>query len=99
MAGVKIFEQVLKKDNDGNIISKIAILQCDDMNINDIDNLHNSLIEYVDESSPTLFIEHTLSDPYTRVIISGIDKLNFKNKIQIDRKKKLNKINKLNGFQ
>jgi hypothetical protein len=84
----RIFEQVLKKDKKGNIISKFAIMQ----NL-DPSQLNIYLAKYCSNVPCNFFVDIKLNDPWTRVIISGIDKLPFLNESQKIRYDKLKKIN------
>ena len=85
---VEIFDQVLKRDKDGNVISKFAILRC-----LDTDTLNQSIAQYVDHTYHNHFINITLCDPWTRVIISGINELKYFDDETIERRNKLKKLN------
>ena len=91
----QIFEQVLKRDKDDNIISKIAILR----NF-DTEQLQEDIVKYWGDSKANMFVDKALTDPYTRVIISGINELKYYNikahKLLRERVNKLDKITKNN---
>lgn len=80
----QIFEQVLK---DG--VSKMAILY----NL-DTDQLKKDLAKYCGNVPCNLFIDITLTNPWTYLIISNINKLKFLTEEQRIRKDKLEKLNK-----
>lgn len=86
----QIFEQVLKKDKDNNVISKIAILR----NL-DVDQLNKDLVKYCDNVPCNLFVDIKLNDPWTRLVISGINELKYLTREQRLRLEKLNKLNDL----
>lgn len=83
----QIFQQVLKKDKDGNVISKMAIL------INtDTEQLQKDIYKYIGEVPCNLFIDIKLNNPWTYLIISGIGNLKYLTEEQRIRKQKLEKI-------
>ena len=87
---VEIFDQVLKRDKDGNVISKFAILMCLDR-----DTLNQAIAQYVGKVPHNQFVNITLCDPWTRVIISGITDLKLSTPETIERRNKLEKLNNI----
>ena len=91
----QIIEQILKKDKDDNIISKLAILR----NL-DTEQLNKDLDKYCGKTYRNVFVDKTLLDPWTRLVISGINDLKYDNletyKILSERRNKLNEIIKNN---
>lgn len=91
----QIIEQVLKKDKDGKIISKMAILRNLDTN-----QLNQDLIKYCGKTPCNLFVDKTLLYPWTRLVISGINDLKYDKletyKLISERRNKLNEIIKNN---
>lgn len=68
---VQILEQVLHND-EGIEVGKIAILVCMDLS-----RLNKAVARYVGDVKHNQFIESNLMNPWTRVIISGINKLDY----------------------
>ncbi len=87
MSTTKIFEQILKKEND-KVISKMAIL----FNL-DTHQLEKDLNKYCGKVPCNLFVDITLTNPWTYLVISGITSLKLLTEEQMIRKQKLNKLN------
>lgn len=68
---VKIIEQELHND-DGVKVGKVAILFC-----LDLEKLNNAVVKYVGDERHNQFVDITCCDPWYRLIISGIDKLDY----------------------
>jgi len=91
---VEIFDQVLKRDKDGNVISKFAILRC-----LDTDTLNQAIAKYVSDVPHNQFVDISLGYPCVRMIISGIGKLKYFDNESIERRNKLKKLNDISdGF-
>lgn len=87
-----IFEQILKKDKNNNIISKFAILK----NLN-TDQLNKDLNKYCGETPRNIFVDIRIIDPWTRIVISNINDLKY---YDLDIYKKLSeRINKLEKIE
>jgi hypothetical protein len=68
---VKIIEQELHND-DGVKVGKVAILFC-----LDVEKLNNAVANYVGDERHNQFIDITCCNPWYRLIISGIDKIDY----------------------
>jgi hypothetical protein len=97
MKDARIFEQILLKDSDGKTISKFAILQGGLNSDNPTQFINEITCKYWGDALANQFIDIKLNNPWTRVIISGIDKLLLENfdsfLLKRDRLEKLKKIN------
>lgn len=106
---VKIFEQVLLKDKNGKTVSKLGILVGGLYTDNPTETMNEAVKKYWGDAKANEFIDIKLNNPWTRVIISNINDLEFQDfdvflnnkerneKISIknrERKKKLEIINK-----
>jgi len=67
----KIVEQILHNDN-GERVGKLAIIFSMDLK-----ELENDIIKYVGDVKHNQFVDITLLNPWTRVIISGINQLDY----------------------
>lgn len=82
----KIIEQVLHNDS-GEKVGKIAIMFC-----MDLDELKKSVAKYVGDVPHNQFTDITFLNPWTRVIISGINKLDFHSFEAIKRNQKIDEL-------
>ena len=71
MEEVKIIEQDLHSDS-GVKVGKVAIIFCLDLK-----KLQKAIIEYVGDTPHNQFVDITCQNPWYRLIISGIDKLDL----------------------
>ena len=77
MNDVQIFQQVLK-NNKGEIVGKVAILRGGLHSDQPTKIMNEAVSKYVGDAKHNQFINIEMNDPWTRLIISGINKLDFK---------------------
>jgi len=96
-ANVQIFEQDLLVKN-GVVIAKLAILRGGLYSDNPTEIMNNVVKKYVGNTPICQFVNIKLNDPWTRVIIYGINELKYYDfdnyKLLMTRIAKLDKINK-----
>lgn len=76
MKDLEIFEQETKKNN--KVVGKIAILRGGLQSEKPITFMNEAVSTYVGRKGHNEFVEITLDNPYVRVIVSGINELDFK---------------------
>jgi hypothetical protein len=72
MNDVKLFDQHLKDDK-GNIVGKVAILVGGINSDNPKEFMDNAVSEYVGREGHNQFVEIHLDNPWTRVLVKGIN--------------------------
>lgn len=72
MDDVKLFDQHLKDDK-GNIVGKVAILVGGINSDNPKEFMDNAVSEYVGREGHNQFVEIHLDNPWTRVLVKGIN--------------------------
>ena len=87
MKNAEIFEQELK--NGDKIVGKVAILRGGLNTDNPTGILNAAVSQYVERTGYNEFVEIYLDNPWVRVIVSGINELDFKPLID----QKLSKLN------
>jgi hypothetical protein len=75
MNGVEIFEQPLCKD--GREVGKVAFLRGGLNTDNPMGIMKEAVSEYVNTKGYNEFIEIHMDNPWVRVIVSGINKVNY----------------------
>lgn len=76
MEDVEIFEQLLKNDN--QVVGKIAIIRGGLNTDNPTGLLNAAVSEYVGNTGYNEFVEIFLDNPWVRVVMSGINEIDFK---------------------
>jgi hypothetical protein len=76
MEDIEIFEQLLKNDNK-KIVGKIAIIRGGLNTDNPTALLNAAVSEYVQNTGYNEFVEIFLDNPWTRVVMSGINEIKF----------------------
>lgn len=79
MSEFEIFEYDLLKDQNGKVISKFAIIVGGLNSDNPFNAVNTAVSKYVGKELHNQFVDIKLNNPWTRVIISGIDKLPLQN--------------------
>ncbi len=77
MKDVKIFVQQLK-DETGNIVGKIVILVGGVKSDNPKEYMDSAINKYVGNEGHNQFVEIHLDNPWTRVLIKGINNIPFR---------------------
>lgn len=99
MNDVEIFEQVLL-EKDGKVISKFAVIVGGGLSTdNPTEEINNAVVKYTNGVPHNQFVNIKLNNPWTRVVISGINQLKFfdyneKGLKQMERWHKLNQLTK-----
>lgn len=89
--GYKIHEEIIK-DDDGNKIGKIAIIVGGIHTDNPSLEMNKVVKKYVGDTPCCQFVEMTLCNPWTRIIISGINEFPFHTMEVLKRDEKIKKI-------
>jgi hypothetical protein len=76
MEDVEIFEQLLKNNN--QVVGKIAIIRGGLNTDNPTGLLNAAVSEYVETTGYNEFVEIFLDNPWIRVVMSGINEIDFK---------------------
>lgn len=98
MNDIEIFEQVLL-EKDGEVISKFAIIVGGLGSSNPSEVINDAVLKYTNGVPHNQFVDIKLNNPWTRVIISGINQLklfdyNEEGLLQMERWHKLMELNK-----
>ena len=75
MEDVEIFEQLLR--NDKQIVGKVAIIRGGLNTDNPTGLLNLAVSQYVENTGYNEFVEIFLDNPWVRVVMSGINEINF----------------------
>lgn len=95
----KIFEQNLTNKN-GEKLGKIAIIMDGLNSENPTDVVNNQVAKYVGKTPHNQFVDIKLNNPWTRLIISGIDKLPFENyDTYLKKKERLEKLKRIENVK
>lgn len=89
MKDVKIVEQLLK-DKQGNITGKVAILLGGLNSDNPKEHMDSAVSKYVEHEPHNQFVEIHLDNPWTRVVIRGINNIEFRDMTDKDSLKSNN---------
>jgi|GEM_PF-1629774 hypothetical protein len=73
---IEIAEQTLTKD--GKIVGKIAVLRGGLNSENPEEVMNNAVSKYVESTGYNDFVEIFLDNPWVRVIVGGINELDYK---------------------
>ncbi|MBL0202352.1 MAG: hypothetical protein IPP81_20005 [Chitinophagaceae bacterium] len=76
MEDVEIFEQLFRNDN--QVVGKVAIIRGGLNTDNPTGLLNLAVSQYVENTGYNEFVEIFLDNPWVRVVMSGINEINFK---------------------